>query len=180
MKKFLLAAVLAILPVLGFAQNDRFFNHETGSFDLVVNMMGQDMVTHTVFAGYGALQRAEVDAMGQHIVTVLRDGKTYMVSPNFQEVPTEETVNYNALDQATIDKYGIKMIGIEKMDGYDCLVYTLKMDVQGFEGKGKVWIWDGFSIRAEVNVMGMTVVTKLKNLQLDTPVDKSLFDIPAK
>ncbi|MDT3366593.1 MAG: hypothetical protein LIQ26_04905, partial [Bacteroidota bacterium] len=123
-------------------------------------------------------QRADVNAMGQDIVTILRDGKTYMIKPNFQEMPAEDAINYNALDQATIDKYGIKMIGIEKMDGYDCLVYTLKMDVQGFEGKGKVWIWDGFSIRAEVNVMGMTVVTKLQNLQLDTPVDMSLFNLP--
>ena len=178
MKKFLLVAALAILPVLGFSQNNHYFNHETGSFDLVVNMMGQDMVTHTVFADYGAFQRADVNAMGQDIVTILRDGKTYMIKPNFQEMPAEDAINYNALDQATIDKYGIKMIGIEKMDGYDCLVYTLKMDVQGFEGKGKVWIWDGFSIRAEVNVMGMTVVTKLQNLQLDTPVDMSLFNLP--
>lgn len=178
MKKFLLVAALALLPVLGFAQNNHFFNHETGSFDLAVNVMGQDMVTHTVFADFGALQYATVNAMGQDVVTVLRDGKSYMIKPNFQEVPAEDAINYNALDQATIDKYNIKMVGIEKMDGYDCLVYTLKMEVQGFEGKGKVWIWDGFTVRAEVNVMGMTVVTKLKNLQLDVPVDMSLFDIP--
>ena len=177
MKKFLLIAVLALLPVLGFAQNNHYFNHETGSFDQSVSVMGQDMVTHIVFADYGALQRLDMNTMGQDVTTIFRDGKTYMVKPNFQVMPTEDNVNYNDLDQATIDKYNIKMVGIESMDGYDCLVYTLKMDVQGMEGKGKVWVWDGFQVRAEVNVMGMTVVTKLKNLKLDVPVDMSLFDI---
>ena len=48
------------------------------------------------------------------------------------------------------------------------------------EGKGKTWIWDGFSIRAEVNIMGMTIVTRLTKLETDIPVDQNLFILPNK
>lgn len=176
MKKIILLLVLTLMPLIGWGQ--QFFTYKTGSFDLEMNVAGQKMNTHTVFADYGALQYAEVNVMGQAVKTVMRDGKTYMTSPQFQEVPQEVPVNYCDLTPEAIEQYGIQMVGIEQMDGYDCLVYTLTMDVQGMEGKGKVWIWEGFSIRAEVSVMGMKVVTRLKNLQLDTPVDMSLFNLP--
>lgn len=180
MKRILLLSII-LLSCLGLrVQGQHYFSYKSGSFDLSMNIAGQDMITHTVFDDYGALQYAEVDAMGQKVKTVLREGKTYMVAPQFMEMPSETPVNYCDLSPEAIEQYGIQMVGIEKMDGYDCLVYTLKMEVQGMEGKGKVWVWEGFAIRAEVTVMGMKLVTVLKNLQLDTPVDASLFEIPAK
>lgn len=181
MKRLFILLVLSLLPLAGFAQGDQhYFSYKTGSFDLEMNFAGQKMTTHTVFADYGALQYGEVSVMGQNIKTVLRDGKSYMVAPQFQEVPTETAVNYCNLTPEVIEQYGIQMVGLEQMDGYECLVYTLTMNVQDMEGKGKVWIWEGFTIRAEVNVMGMKVVSVIKNLQLDTPVDMALFDLPQK
>ena len=174
----LLAAVLIGLTAL--AQNRHYFSYETGSFDLVANVMGSDMTTHTVFADYGALQYCEVEMMGQKYKTVIRDGKNYIVSPMFQEVEADEPVNYSDLSPEAIRKYDIKMVGLESLDGYECLVYTLKMEVQGMQANAKVWIWEGFSIRSEATVMGMKMTTTLKNLKLDAPVDMSLFELPKK
>jgi len=180
MKKFFLLLALAILPLFGFAQAQQtYFTFKSGSFDLEVNAAGQKMVTHSIFDDYGALQYAEMSVMGQTVKTVIRDGKTYMVSPQFQEIPAQqEQVNYLNLTQEVIDKYDIKMVGIESMQGYDCMVYTLKAEFQGMEAASKAWVWDGFAIRTETTVMGMKVISTLKNLKLDIPVDPALFVLP--
>ena len=180
MKKTLLFLVLALLPVFGFAQGEQYYSYKTGSYDLVVSMTGQKMTTHVIFAEYGAYQYSEMEMMGQKVKTLMRDGRSWMIAPGVQEVPMEDNVNYNNLTPEAIQKFGIEMVGLEEVDGYDCLVYTLKMNYQGMEGKGKTWIWEGFPIRAEVTIMGMKLVTTLKNLELDTDVDMSLFEIPEK
>ena len=178
MKKLLLVTILSLVGIAGFAQAEHYFAHKSGKFTLKMEVMGQTFATETIFDDYGAKQWSRVDMMGQKAVTLLLDGKSYMLKPRFQEAPAQEMVNYMALTPEVIEQYDIKMVGIEKVDGYDCMVYTLKINQQGMEGKGKTWIWDGFSIRAEINMMGMTIVTRLTDLQVDIPVDQSLFVLP--
>lgn len=172
--------MLSLFSIAGLAQENRFFSYKSGSFDLVMEVMGQEMVTSTVFDDYGALQCAELEMMGQKVKTVMRDGKTYVVSPFFQEAPSEETVNYMDLSPEVIEKYGITMSGIESVDGKDCLVFSLKVKQQGMDADAKTWVWEGFPIRSETKVMGMTIVTRLKNLKLDIPVDPAVFEIPSE
>ena len=178
MKKILILLALILLPMLGFAQSNHCYTYKSGSFDLETNAAGQKMVTHSVFDDYGALQYGEMNVMGQVVKTVMRDGKNYMVAPQFQEFPAQDVVNYTELTPEIIEQYGIQMVGIESMMGYDCMVYTLKVDYQGMEAKCKAWIWEGFTIRSEVTVMGMKVVSTIKNLELDIPVDQNLFKLP--
>ena len=178
MKRLFSIAILLLSSLVALAQADHFFTYETGSFDLVMNMSGQKMTTHAVFADYGALQITEMDMMGQKVKTLSRDGKNYMLAPKFQEIPQQEAVNYNALTPEVIEQYGIQMVGFDSAEGFDCMVYTLTMEVQGMEAKSKVWVWEGFPIRTESTVMGMKMVTTIKNLELDIPVDKSLFALP--
>ena len=181
MKKILILMVLTLLPVVGFAQNNHFFSYKSGSFDLDMNVTGQKMATHCVFDDFGALQSSEMPMMGQTIRTVIRDGKTYLVEPQFQEMTDQpDPINYSDLSPENIEKYHIQMVGLETVDGYECVIYTLMMEVQGMTAKGKVWVWEGFPIRTETTVMGMKVVTLMKNLLLDVPVDSSLFELPAK
>lgn len=178
MKKFFLIIILSLVGIAGFAQADHYFAHKSGKFTLKMDVMGQTATTVTYFDDYGAKQWSQVDMMGTKAVTLMTGGKSYMLKPSFQEVPVQETVNYMNLTPEAIKEYDIKMVGIEKVDGYDCMVYTLIINQQGMEGKGKTWIWDGFSIRAEVNIMGMTIVTRLSDLQVDIPVDQNLFELP--
>lgn len=180
MKKILFVLLLVLTGFAASAQSDHYFAHKSGKFTLKMDMMGQTVTTQTVFDDYGASQWSQTDMMGQKVVTLMKAGKSYMLKPSFQEVPSQEMVNYMNLTPEAISEYGIKMVGIEKIDGYDCMVYTLNINQQGMEGKGKTWIWDGFSIRAEVSIMGMTMVTRLTDLQLDVPVDQNLFKLPGE
>lgn len=180
MKKILLTFVLVLAGFAAFGQADHFFAHKSGKFTLKMDAMGQTMETQTIFDDYGAKQWSSTSVMGQKVTTLFTDGKSYMLTPQFQEVPAQDMVNYMDLTPEIIEQYDIKMVGIENIDGYDCMVYTLKINQQGMEGKGKTWIWDGFSIRAEVNIMGMTIVTRLTKLETDIPVDQSLFILPNK
>lgn len=178
MKKILFSLILALLPMFGFAQSFHFYTYKSGSFDIETNAAGQKMVIHNVFDDYGSMQYNEMNMMGQMVKTVMRDGKNYMLAPKFQEIPQQEAVNYNALTPEVIEQYGIQMVGFDSAEGFDCMVYTLTMEVQGMEAKSKVWVWEGFPIRTESTVMGMKMVTTIKNLELDIPVDKSLFALP--
>ena len=177
MKRYL-CLFLLLIGFTAFAQSERLFDHKSGKFTMQMEFGGQTIKTYTVFDDFGAKQWSQTETMGQLVSTLLLDGKSYILTPMFQELPTQETVNYMNLTPEVIQKYKIEMVGIDTVEGYDCLVYTLKVNQQGFEGDGKVWIWDGIPICSVVTIMNMTMVTTISNLEVDIPVDQSLFQLP--
>ena len=170
---------LVLLPVMGFAQDKHLYSHETGRFDLVADMGGMTMTSKFTFADFGATRRVEMEVMGQKVVMVEKGGKRYLVSPSFREMPADEAVvNYNDLTPEVIEKYSIKQLDDEQIGDYKCTVYTFKKKDQGVDADCKIWIWKGFPIKSENSAMGITVETLIQNLEVDVPVDRSLFELP--
>ena len=170
---------LALLPVMGFAQDNHLYSHETGSYDLVTDLGGMTMTSKITFADFGATKRIEMEVMGQKVVMVEKGGKKYLVSPSFREMPVDEgEVNYNNLTPAVIERFSIKPQGEEQIGDYNCKVYTFKTKAQGMEADGKVWVWKGLTIKSDISAMGTTVESTIQNLKLDIPVDRSLFELP--
>ena len=180
MKRILFIIAMAILPIMGFAQNNHEFPDATGCYTLSTDMMGTAIVSYGYFADYGALQRNETEVMGQKVVTLKINGKAYMISPSFREVPSEVSINFDNLTPALIEKYSIKKLGSETLDGRECQVYTFKQNTQGIEGDLKVWIWRGLPLRTEATVMGTTIVSKITEVELGIDLDPSLFELPKK
>ena len=169
MKRLLAVIALALLPVMGIAQDnvqDRLFADETGHFTMVVDMGALKVLSECWFMDYGARQRSEMEIMGEKVVTLRVNGKAYLIAPQFQEVPDDETVNFNNLTPEVMEKHDIKKAGSEKVEGYDCDVYTFQKTQQGMVADAKVWIWHGLPIRTEVESMGYAVVQTISNLEI--------------
>lgn len=181
MKRLLAVIALALMPVMGIAQDnvkDRLFADETGHFTMVVDMGALKVLSECWFMDYGARQRNEMEIMGEKVITLKINGMSYLIAPQFQEVPDDEVVNFNNLTPEVMEKHDIKKAGSEKIDGYDCDIYTFQKSQQGVVANAKVWIWHGLPIRTEVGTVGFTVVQTISNLEVGVPVDPALFELP--
>ena len=88
MKRFILLIATALLPLAGLAQSKPFFSDETGSFTLVMDMMGTEIVSKSYFIDYGNLQRSEVEVMGQTIVSRIENLEVGVeIDPSLFELP---------------------------------------------------------------------------------------------
>ena len=179
MKRLILFIAMALLPVIGSAQDKHVYSFETGRYTVETDMGMAKLSTVCTFADYGAIRRLEMEVMGQNVVMVEKEGKRYVVSPSFREIPQEETeINFNNLTPEVINKFSIKKLDEEQIGEYKCEVYSFRTMSQGVEAEGKVWIWKGFTIKSEVSAMGTKVETYITDLKVDIPVDKSIFDLP--
>ena len=179
MKRLILFIAMALLPVIGSAQDKHVYSFKTGRYTIVTDMGMAKLSSVCTFADYGALKKLEMEVMGQTVVMVENGGKRYLISPSFKEMPNDEAeINYNNLTPEVIEKYSIKKLDDEQVDEYKCEVYTFRTMSQGVEADGKVWVWKGFTIKSEVSAMGTTVETYITDLKVDIPVDKSIFDLP--
>lgn len=75
-----------------------------------------------------------------------------------------------------IDDAKGKLVGHEKVDGKDCLVYEM---TDGSD-KVKYWLWEeyGFPIKGEVTSGGEKIQFEYKNVKVEDIAD-SMFDLPA-
>lgn len=75
-----------------------------------------------------------------------------------------------------IDQAQAKMVGREKVDGKECLVYEFSEEGQS----GKYWIWEeyGLPVKAESTIEGEKIVFEYKNVKVEDIAD-SMFELPA-
>ncbi len=181
MKRLLTLIALALLPVVGFAQDNglgRLSEDETGHYTMTMDMGPMKIVSEGWFIDYGARSRTEMVVMGEKVVTIKINDKMYMISPQFREVPSSQTVNFNNLTPDVIEQYDIKKLDKETVDGYECDVYTFQKTENGITADAKVWIWHGLPIRTEVGAGDFTVVQTISNLEVGIPIDPALFELP--
>ena len=116
MKRLLTLIALALLPVIGFAQDNglgRLSEDETGHYTMTMDMGPMKIVSEGWFIDYGARSRTEMVVMGEKVVTIKINDKMYMISPQFREVPSSQTVNFNNLTPDVIEQYDIKKLDKE-------------------------------------------------------------------
>ncbi len=97
--------------------------------------------------------------------------KTALKMPDF-EVPNDLPNEWS--EKEDLDAY--KIVGHEKMDGYDCVVVT----ITGVEGvSSKMWLMEdnGMPVRMEAESPESSIVTQYKNYSIGKSAD-DLFELP--
>lgn len=85
------------------------------------------------------------------------------------ELTDEEIREWEALGKQMMEDMGFEKVGKEKILGYDCEIW---------EGMGtKMWIWDGLSLKSEVNILGQWVSEATK-VETNTKISGDKFRIP--
>ena len=185
MKRILTLGVALLVAVAAVAQEaPKKFGIKSGEFKSEMDMMGQKVVTTTYFADYGNLQLSKMKmsmmGMDMDMGTLMRDGKTYVINyadKTVQESPTQESINYLNLDDATVAQYKIKAEGVEEVAGKSCLIFSAEINQMGQTAKVKASIWEGIPMKNVASVMGMDLVTKVTEVK-EYDVDLSLFELP--
>ena len=137
---------------------------------------------------YGAkeCQKTKVDVPGMGSVesaTISKDGKTWSVNYTLNQVqemdinPADQPNFLNLTDEAK-KKFKIQEVGTEKVLDKDCTVYTLETEAQGMTAKLKVWVYKGFTMKTETEVMGMKIAAVATEFKEDAMVLPQVFDVP--
>jgi hypothetical protein len=74
---------------------------------VVTEVMGQKAEGVAYFDDYGALEASKSEANGMEVITIARDGKTYVVIPSakqVREIPAQQSVNYLNLTDDVVEK----------------------------------------------------------------------------
>ena len=112
---FTLCAVL-LVAVTAMAQDGaKRYGIKSGEFETEMDMMGQKIASTTYFDDYGAKQyaRTKMEMMGMSIDmgTLQLGNKTYQINygdKTVQEMPTQESINYLNLNDATAKKFKVQ------------------------------------------------------------------------
>lgn len=153
------------------------------SYDMIstVAMQGQNQTFQSKVWVSQNKVRMEMEMAGVKSVTISNGNDIYMYNPasnTAMKMSTldnqEQLANNWAEDDSYLSK--MKVVGEEKMDGYDCLVVTVK----DTETDAKMWLRTdiGIPVRMESKESGSDVVIEFKNIKVGAQ-DASLFEIPA-
>lgn len=177
----LFAALMMAMAVMMAQDAPKRYGIKSGEVKTVTEMMGQRIESPSWFDNYGALMASKANANGMEVSTIMRDGKTYMVNfaaKQVQEMPTQESINYLKLDEATIAKYKIKEIGTDTVAGKECVKYSLEVTQMGQTAKLTVSVWNGFPMKSVTSTMGIELVSTITEIK-ECEVDPSKFEIPS-
>lgn len=183
MKRFItLFAALMTAMTVTFAQDaPKRYGIKSGEIMTVTEMMGQKIESPSWFDDYGARIVSKARANGMEITQIVRDGKTYMVNhaaKQVQEMPTQESINYLDLNEATIAKYKIVEDGKETVAGKECTRYKMEVSQMGQTVKLTVSVWQGLPMKTVTSTMGMDITATITEVT-ECEVDASLFEIPS-
>ena len=183
MKRFItLFAMLLVTASVMMAQDaSKRYGIKTGKITTVTEMMGQKIESPSWFDDYGARVVTKASMNGIEVTQIVLGEKTYTVihsAKQVQETPTQESINYLNLDEATIAKYKIMEDGKETVAGKECTRYKMEVSQMGQTAKMTVSVWQGFPMKMVTNSMGMDITTTITEVT-ECEVDASLFEIPS-
>ncbi len=131
-------------------------------------------------------KNTEMDMMGfkqkENKVEIMKDGYIYSFTPGAKtgtkmEVPflNELTKNNDDLGEVGLEilkQMGGKKIGTGEVAGKSC-------DIWEIESVGtKAWVWNAITLKAEINMMGMTVNMTAKSIKANASVQEEKMKIP--
>jgi hypothetical protein len=110
-------------------------------------------------------------------IVIQKDSVFYTIDPD-KKTGLKQTIHIDPKDvekwtktaeQAWTDM-GFKKTGEEVLIGKKCDIW---------EGmSSKIWVWQNFALKTEMNIFGKTVV-EVKKIEVGVPIDQSKFEIPA-
>lgn len=152
------------------------------SYDMETTISGPqgNMITTGKYYVSGKKVRIEMETQGMKTVMLYNGGSdAYMYTPATNTamktpMPKEKAANQLAESSEDLAKY--KVVGHEKMGGYDCLVVTATEE----QAEVKMWLREdnGLPVRAETSDGGNKSMAEYKNYKIGAQAD-SLFELPA-
>ena len=185
MKRIMTLCAVLLVAVTAMAQDGaKRYGIKSGEFETEMDMMGQKIASTTYFDDYGAKQyaRTKMEMMGMSIDmgTLQLGNKTYQINygdKTVQEMPTQESINYLNLNDATAKKFKVQEAGKETVNGKECTKYTAEISQMGQTAKTTAWVWNGIPMKSVVDMGGMSITQTIKSVK-EGPVDASLFEVP--
>lgn len=189
-KTFFTLAFILIFTV-SFAQKENYKVYPFKSASVQYKQSGDSQGIHTKYIeDYGFYQadysETTTKAMGVEVkemaATILKGAKIYAI--NFgkntiseMENPAYKTyANSTGKDYEALGKRSLKSLGYTKTDKIEKI---LGKDCEIWEGKtGKLWLWQGLTLKSVTTVLGMTITEKAIKIDTDTPVKMAKFTIP--
>jgi len=155
-------------------------------------MKNMKVVSTTFFDDYGRKERTETlsrfEMMGNETetrgLTIKRDGYIYTIDLNEKTATrmnpktsfNQGDFDFSAMSEELIKKYNFKKLGTEKYLDKDCEVMSFEMPAMNM--KGKVWLWEGITLKSEVDMGKMHTLIAVNKIETDIPVDPGKFEIP--
>jgi len=161
------------------------------SFDIIstINNQGQTIKHQGKYYISGQKMRMENEAAGMKSIMIVNGkGEIWMYNPadkTAMKMPEikDKTEMPNAWAEGS-DLSAMKVVGHEKMDGYDCVVVT----VNEADGTNKMWLREdiGMPVKLEAKTPEGTMLIEYKNYKLGTqsadlfelPTDAQVFNMP--
>lgn len=199
MKTWIKVGMVGVLSItLTQAAQTKLYEIESGKISYEIKGSGNLMGTQTksigkkrlIFDDYGAKSLTEENkiqkttVMGQtqtdktHTMTYLKDATIYHVDFDNKKITRMENMgammmgggDMSAKGKEMMQKMGGKMLGMDKVLGYECEVWEL-MGV-------KQCIYKGVTLKIESNMMGMKNVEIATEAEFDISVDEDDFKLP--
>ena len=183
MKRFLVACLsLLVATTILMAQDGvKRYGIKSGTITMETEVMGQKIESTSYFDDYGRLEASKTSSFGMETYVISRDGKVYLVNKatkQVQEMPVQETINYQDLTDEVISKYKIQEVGHETVAGKECVKYTLESSQMGQRVKVTLSVWSGIPLKTVTSTGGMEMTATATKL-VEGDVDPSIFTIPS-
>ncbi len=152
------------------------------SFEMVstATNAGQTVSTQGKYWMSGEKMRMEMEAEGMKAVTIINDkGELWMYNPadkTAMKLPKTDTENEFPNDWTEADQNNMKIVGHEKVDGYDCTIVSLTEDAD----VTKMWLRKdiGMPVKMETKSPQGDLLIEYKNFNLEKQ-SSDLFELPA-
>lgn len=184
MRKLLIITALLSLSIAAFAQEKRY-EVKSGKVTMEMDMMGQTMVQEIYFDDYGAKQATVSNMMGQTMRMLVVDGKNVMVNDADKTAmsmpamgPELDRINFLNLDEKTVKKNRIKVLGEETVAGKTCKKYSYKMLMMGQAQTVTAWVYKGITLKSSINTDFGEMIQEAVRIEEDITVKPEMFTVP--
>lgn len=175
---------LALLMVVGCMHaQEKTYANKSGIMKAKTVVMGMDVPAETYWDDYGVKAVGKANQGGADIRTLVKDNVQYIIlegtGKGVKQTLPSKPINYLNLTDEIIDQY--QMIQLDEKQtilGRECVGYNMVMEVQEQKVNATVWVWGGIVLKMEQDISGEKMTMEVTSLELDVPVDQSLFELP--
>jgi hypothetical protein len=143
---------------------DDYGNKECTETNMEMDMMGQKVKVH---------QLAMI--VGGYVYTIDLEKKMGF-KMKFDPGMDPSKADYENLSPELKKEYNLKKEGSETIQGKKCDIYSFFQSK--INAKGKVWVWNGISMKTEITASGITIKSITTKINENASVPASKFVVP--
>ena len=184
MKRIILITAL-VMFCLGAAAQEKRYGIESGIVTMQMDMMGRTITQKIMFAEYGQKQASLSEMRGRKMRTLEVEGKNIMIDDQEKtamEMPAmgmpANTINFLNLDEKTMKKNKIKVLGEEEVAGKMCIKYSMKEFVMGQLVTIRMWVYEGITLKSAVQTDFGEMIQQAVSVEENVEIDPAMFTIP--